>query len=791
MFKNHLRIAWRNLAKNNLFLLVNVAGLALALSTCTIAYFNTTFALGFDEFHENIDELYKVHIRKNENGNLSTHGINPIPLGPAISQDLAQVGEVVRVMRSKMMVGQGKQRFPRQVAFVDEAFFDLFTFRLQEGNADLLRDKSSVFLSQQMAHTYFRDRNPIGESIILTASDNREYTFQVAGVLQKIAANSTISFDLAINYDNYLKINHIKGKSWREFTAATFLSIAKPEDVRSVEELLSRYIEAPNQANPDWEIESYELQPLRNFALDSQHIYSNWLNAQLHPANVIAPPLLALLIMLVACFNFTNTTLALANRRIKEIGIRKAVGGTKPQLVAQFMGENVLICFLAILVSLILSNYLVPAYGALWEGVDLKVHFDDSYGFYLFLFIILIVTSFIAGAYPSLYVSSFSPTHILRGTIDMAESGKLSKVLLAGQYLLTVVALFTTLAFMQNAHYQNEADLGFNRDDIIGVPIGSREEYLAIQTFLNQSKEIASFAGTRHHLGKSAYSETIKDSFKSLPVSVLDLGTNYLEVMDISLLKGRGFKDNSSERSTSIIVNEQTVRSFGWDEPLGQKVWLNDSTQLTVVGIVKDFYHHGFWRKAEPFAIRPAVQSAHAFLIAKVEDGQLESAFQHLHDHWNRSIPNKPFEGFYQDQLDIIREAKATNTNIVIIFCFLAFIAVILSGLGLFTLVSLSVMKRLKEIGIRRTLGAPVSRIVRLINRPYLLIVLGGSLLGLGVGYYLTNKLVSSIFELHQPTTLTTYLLPLLLVLVLSIAVSAARILAAALSNPVKSLRYE
>ncbi|MEQ9425463.1 MAG: FtsX-like permease family protein [Cyclobacteriaceae bacterium] len=793
MIRNYLTVSLRNLLQNKFFLFVNVFGLAVALSTCIVAYLNLEFALGYDEYHEHRENIYKVQIRKEASGRFADYGINPIPLGPAALNDISAIKQMTRYTCPDFTVQYGDVVLNQEIGFADEAFLDMFTYPLKLGDKESFKDKKNILLSTEMAEVYFGEENPLGELITVRNSDDKEFIFKVAGVFEKVPLNSSIYFDAFTLYDNYFDITERDRNNWGGFTGATFFSINTTEEAKTVEDLLANYIEIQNKARDDWKVAQYYMMPFKDFPLNSQELMANWLNAGMNPAAYIAPPIMAGLILLIACFNFTNTSIAISSKRLKEIGIRKVMGGGKRQLIIQFMSENLIVCAMAIVLAVAISNYLVPAYGALWPNMELSLDFSTNLGIYGFLFGLLALTAIIAGAYPSVYVSSFEPVRILRGTLKVGGTSRFSKVLLTLQYLFTVMALFAAIAFLQNANYQESLDMGFNRESVIGAQIDNHSDYLKLKQALESNADFEAVVGTSEHIGRWDYSRTLENGSKEIESFMLDFGPGYIEAMDLEMIAGRAFKEElkQSDQQNSLIVNETVVEEFGWDEPIGQRVSIDDSTTLTVVGVVKDFNHNGLWREVGPYGIRLSKEADFNFVIAKVNPSKLFTAFEFLEETWVQEIPNRPFTGFYQDQLGAIRQAKLVNQNIVVVFGFLAVLSVVLSGIGLYTLVSLSIIRRVKEIGVRKVLGAPIAQIISLLNKPFAIMIIIGGTLGLGCGYVVTDLLISTIFAYYKPVGVDTFLIPLGLILLISWSTSTFRILSAARQNPVVSLRYE
>ena len=579
-------------------------------------------------------------------------------------------------------------------------------------------------------------------------------------------------------------------------TQNTFVYLNDPKQAESIESQMNKYIAIQNEANPGFTITKFVLSPMNNHAHISQQIRWDNLRNAAPAAATLTPQLMALLILLVACFNFTNTAIATSNRRLKEIGVRKVLGGNRRQLILQFLAENLTICFLAVIMSLIIAQFLVPAYSAMWEGMDLEMDFFKDFMFYIFLIGLLIFTTILAGFYPSLYVSKYDPVSILRGTLSIGGSGRLTKILLACQYTFTVIAMFASVAFVQNARYQDSLDMGYDRAQVLGVSVLNDNEYQKTLASMLANPDIEAVASAKNHIGRGNYGATLQSEDAEVDANMIDVGIGYLEVMGLEILQGRSFEKEleASDSEGSLIINEKAVEAFGWTDPLGKRVAINDTTTLTVVGVIKNFYMYGFWAPIEPVGItlkslRFEDDGTNSFVVARTSVDKIRNVYDELEADWNGNIQTKIFNGFFQD--DFLRQAKEVNDNIMMIFGFLGIVAFILSCLGLFTLVSINLMKRVKEIGVRKVLGSSISRIVYLISKDYFLLLLISSSLGVTAGYYLIDALIAEIFTHYKSMDVITFATPILTIVVISLTIASLRTLKFAQVNPVKALRYE
>jgi ABC-type antimicrobial peptide transport system permease subunit len=500
---------------------------------------------------------------------------------------------------------------------------------------------------------------------------------------------------------------------------------------------------------------------------------------------------MALFILLIACFNFANTSIATFSKRLKEIGLRKTFGGQRRQLVTQFMIETFIICFVALLVGIIIAKFLVPAYSSLWDYMKIELTFTRYFFFWIFLILVLLITGFLSGVYPAIYVSSFSPVNVLKGASPFRGAGNLSSILLALQFTISVMALVMGLVFSKNAVFQSTLDLGYDRDKLIVMPVPS-ELSTSFRNEILTNPKIVSAEGTQNHIGFGTYRRPIKYDLKQLEVDVMDIGPEYASTMGLRLIEGRLFdksRVSADLTNKSIIINQKMVQDFGWKEPLGMTVTMYDTTKFTVVGVVKDFYINGVWQKILPTMLKLSSNDQYGVLVVRAKPEDLHSVLDYLSLKWKSQATNFIFGGMYQE--DTMQESKAINDSIMKVNVFLAIVATILSLIGMYNLVSLDIIRRTKEMGIRKIQGASVALIMYLVSKKFLTVLVIASLLGCAGGYYLSNIMMGSIWQYFVQIKPGMLILSASIMFVATILTIIYKIGKAALRNPIDSLRYE
>lgn len=791
MLRNFFKITFRNFLKNKSYVLINLVGLGLSLACCIVGYLNYKFAADYDLYHVNHERIYKIQVNKSVQERDVPYGITPMPLGANIEGTISGVSHYSRYISPGLVLKKELKVFDRTIAFADNDFFDMFTFPLKYGEKEAFLDKSNIILTAKTAEAYFGEIDPTGEIISIITEEGKEIPMTVGGVLEDIPDNSTLWFQAISHFDNYVKVREIDPNDWRRFVAATFVMTENYQYPTQLETVLNKeYIEVSNQANSNFKIGSYEVISLPDLSGTAEGTYAYWHNSPPPPPAVSVPMIMAVLMLLIACFNFTNTSIAISSKRLKEIGIRKVMGSGRRQLILQFMGENLMLSFLSMLVALGIASVLVPAYSAMWDFINLELDLRTQPEIFIFLGVLLIFTSVIAGAYPSLYISGFQPVSILRGSLSLGGTNWFSKILLGTQYMLTIVALISALSFSNNAKYQNNYDIGFQKENILGIRVENQSEYEKYSNLVAQMPEIDQMTGTTNHIGWWTYGRTLKSGDQEIEAEMMNFSLGYMDLMNLQLVDGRYFQEDLYEYDlkNSILLNETMVRTLGWDEPIGKVMKMNDTTSFTVIGVLEDFYMWGFFDPVEPFAFRLADKEKMNFLVAKSQLSSVEFKNK-MEAKWYEIAPNTPFNSEFMDES--LAETDLVNINIVKMFQFLGLLALVLSSIGLYTLVSLNIIKRVKEIGVRKVLGATVNQILVLMNQQFFWLLLVFAALGSVLSYFAIDALMASIFSVYKAISVFTVAVPFILLMLIAVTIASIRILKTATQNPVTSLRYE
>jgi hypothetical protein len=422
--------------------------------------------------------------------------------------------------------------------------------------------------------------------------------------------------------------------------------------------------------------------------------------------------------------------------------------------------------------------------------MNLTLSFSQYPSFWIFLVLLLLFTGFVAGAYPALYISSFRPLKILQSRTRLGRGGPLAKGLLGFQFTISVLSIVSGIIFSMNAIYQEKLDLGYARKELIVVDLQPKD-FTSYYEAIVKDPRIVSAAGTQEHIGYGWYQRTIEDEDQEMEVNMMDVGPRYLETMGLTVLDGRIFHPDrvEADRGVSIVVNQMMADAFGWENPVGRQVRMDDSVMFRVIGVVRDFYSQGLWSKIEPMMMKLPPEDSYRTMAVRAQKDDLPEVLEFLRETWVKMIPNYPFEGMYQE--DTLEEEKAINRSIKQLYIFLAIVATILSMIGLYTLISLNILNRTKEIGIRKVMGSPIPRIWLVLSKGFMINLIISSVLGCVGGYYLSLMMLDSIWDYWLDFTPGIYIYSVLIILVSTLITITGKVYQAALQNPVTCLRYE
>ncbi len=792
MIKNYLLITLRSMMKNKVFISINILGMAISIACCIVAYFNYDFNRGFDQHHTQAATIYRVNSLREFQNETTKFGFAPMALGNVIAQNVKDVDKVVRYSPGGGNFRVKEELFNTDLTFVDPEFFQLFTYTFVEGGPDL-SDKTKMVISEDLAKKYFGNEKALGKVVTQVLDSGRLQYYEISGVYANQPTNSSFNNNAFTNFHNQFSgTGDYNENSWK-YRITLFLQIDDPARVPLVQKAINPFVANNNQIREDFIIKEYPLQSFVGMGVADTYdrVPGTWTRSGSPLAAVVGVGVMGILILLIACFNLTNTAIAISSRRLKEIGIRKVMGSMRRHLVFQFIGETMLICFGSLLVAMVLADWvLIPAFNQLWPEMKLEANYFNSPGFLMFMIGTLFFTGLLAGSYPAFYISKFQPTSILKGRLKFGGTNYFTRTLLTLQFAISLIGVVCSLAFTDNARFQREFDLGFDKAGVVYTYVTDRSEFEVYRNELLKNNDIRVVAGSEHHILSNTFQDPIKHEEKEIEVDIMNVGDDYLKALGLTLLEGRDFvKDSETDRKESVIITEGLAREFGWANAIGKEVLWMDTVKLYVVGVVKDIYNRGLWRPLSPTMLRYNNQDNIRHVIVNTSLDKAKEVNTYMEAKWKEIFPNQLYNGRFMDEEMV--EANTVNNNIVKMFIFLGVVALMLSATGLFTLVSLNIIKRMKEIGVRKVLGASMGNITRVINTEFAIILLIACALGGAMGSWMAAMLMESIWNYYQPATAVTIMVSASLLLIISVLSVASKIYGTLRLNPSHVLRDE
>jgi ABC-type antimicrobial peptide transport system permease subunit len=717
--------------------------------------------------------------------------VAPTVMAPIVAEEIAGIEGFTRFVRDGGSINYKDKTFSESVSFADSTFFDMFEFQLRSGATSNFKNKESIFLTLDLANKYFDDANPIGQ-IMTFELRNKKYEVIVGGVFEKIPQNTSFNMDALIRIETYLDVYEIGPNDWGEWRdASTVFEVANNTNLEILSVQLNKYLDLRNEFKTDENATAYKIVA---FSEPIDEETANW--TYIMPRLSLIPLLvfitLASMILLIACFNLTNTTIALTVKRLKEIGVRKVVGARRSQIITQFLLEMVITITLAVIVGMGLSQIIVPEFTAMW-GLLYSLEDLSTANLLAALVILIFISALLAGAYPALNNSKFKPVSLLKGQSKVKGTNTLIRILLVAQFSLSIIVLVAGIIFTLNSRYQNDVSLGYDMDQVLIVSVQGPEQYQGLKNAIMAYPKIEEVAVTDHHIGYGSYSNPIKIDTAEFTTQVYEVGATYFDVLGLPIIKGRGFIEGSElDFEESVIIDEEFVELHNLESPLGTKILFQENW-YHVVGVVAS-HLNDLWksdRVREGHFYRVAKPEQYRRLVARVSaEEDMLATTEYIENQWKDVFPDKPFLSRTQEDV-VYGNINETNENLTVIFFFLTILGCLLSASGIYSLANLNIEKRTKEIGVRKVLGASVTSIVQLINKEFVIILLAAMVFGGAGGYVLTNALLNEIYATHIDVGVFTIILCGMLIFFIGIGTTSSTILHAAHSNPVDTLKDE
>lgn len=797
MFKNYFKTALRNLNRNKVYGFINIAGLGIGLACCMLIVLYMKDEVSYDRFHKNAPNIYRLTRNEyTEDGKPEgTDGNTGMLQATVFKNAIPEIKDFVRVQSEQLPVKIGTHIFDQEALYADSNFFSMFSFSMQAGNTkDPLNDLYSVVLSEEVARRFFGKTDVIGKIIELPlGKDGAFQSFTITGIVPKSPQNSSIKIQMLLPI--HLNERFGKDDQWMNYYLNTFMLLNDKADIKTVEAKMKQVYEntAKEQlaeVKAKYNIttkEEYHLQPLLDMHLSTAYTASNGLTDASDPVYSKILGGIALFILLIACINFINLTMARSLKRAKEIGIRKVVGGGRWQLIAQFLGESFFLAFCSFLLAIILVIAVLPFFNTLAnKALSFSYLLDVKLiAGYIALYI---VTSLLAGFYPALVLSGYDPVQTLYNRTRFAGKNYLSKSLVVLQFTLATFLIVATITIYSQFDFLTHTNLGYNDKNIVLVNTDNMNatKLAVFKNELYKNPSIVEVAGRQ----KGNWFTIAKADGKDMNFDIEVYDTAFLSTYQIPLLQGRNLSPAFPSDSTqSILINEAFAKEAGWKEPLGKQVdFFYDSIKYNVVGVVKNFHYESLHSEIKPqlFSMNP--KYLYSKLIIKIKPTSTSQTLSYIEQVFKAQQPFQPYKYEFKDEIN--RQQYEAEEKWKQIIAFAAALTIFISCIGLFGLATLAAEKRIKEIGIRKVLGASVTGLTGMLSNSFLKLVAIAAAIAFPAAWLVMDHWLQN-YPYRIELSIWVFAIAGLSVLFIALATVSYQAIKAAIANPVKSLRTE
>lgn len=802
MIKNYFKIAWRSILRSKGYAFINILGLSLGLACAMLIMLYVKDEVSYDKFHSNVDNVYRVVSDFGNKPGLMLSGKDSntgYMQGPYFSENTPEINEFVRIQGASRDLKLGTDVAPEQLLNVDSNFFSMFSFPVMYGNPKTcLQQPKSVVISEDLAIKYFGKTSVVGETMMIKEGDNFE-PYAVTAVTKRCPQNSSIKFDmlLPITVPEGTLAN---AENWFNVFLNTFVSVRPNSKIETVNTKIQKiYVsEVQETANMFAEkygnkeiaqLPTYFLQPFTDIHLSKELPAQNGLTGNSNPMYSYILSVIALFVLLIACINFVNLTVARSVRRSKEIGIRKVVGGDRKQLIVQFLGESFLLCFLAFSFAVLLVQLILPVFNDLSnKALAISYLFDTK--LLLGFAVLFIFTALLAGFYPALVLSKYKPVDTLYSRFVLKGKNYLQKSLVVLQFTLASFLIVGTFVIYKQFSFLTTYNLGYDDSNIVEVYNWDMDidAFNLFKSKLIANPNILEVAGKNS--GYMGTSGVVNDN-ERFGFTYEYVSESYIPTLNIDIVKGRNFSSSyPSDATSSAMINESFVKKAGWQNPLGQIIQLGkgEEGKYTVIGVVKDYHFSPLNQLIQPqfFTMHPTNKYGKA--LVKIKQGTASETLSFIESTFKETFPLTPYNHSFMDEVNKRNyEAEAKWKQIVL---FGAVLTIFISCIGLFGLTVLTVEKRAKEIGIRKVLGASVNNILGIVSKDFIKLVSIALVIAMPLGWLVANKWLES-----YPYRITfgwqIFVGVVAFVILVALLTVSFQALKVAIANPIKSLRTE
>lgn len=801
MLKNYLKIAFRGIRKNPGYAGINIFGLTTGISCFLLIFLVVRFELSFDRFHDEPEHIFRIDNALHLSNGIYKYPNGPSGVGPSLLREVPQVTAYTRLAGGgQQVVFEVNTELYRETElfYADSTFFEFFNFALIHGEAsEVLDEPLMAVLTRKSAMRYFGKVDAVGE--ILTMKGNNEQRFQVSGIMEDLPANSHIQLEVLLS--NETRRSFQGGGFLDSWTAGGSYSYIRLKDPTAVADVESALLTLRDKNVP--EEQRVQVNPSL-MAFNDIHLRSNLRNEIVPNGNidiVYVFSAIAVFILLIASINYMNLATARSAKRAKEVGMRKVLGAVKGQLVRQFMGESIVLVCISTLLSFILVMALLGTMASFTGKALTHSMLLDPLLIGVMLLIIVIV-GFGSGSYPALFLSSFKPVVVLKGKLNagMAGSNVLRKGLVVFQFAISIMLMIGTYTVYNQLNFMKNKSLGFQKEDMLVIANTQNAVTPQLNAFKNELLKNAQVASATASMSKAGglrpiifvKSETIIENEDNLNLAGINTDFDYMSTMGINIVEGRDFDRSIPTDSTrAVILNKQAAKELNMlDDPIGKIIEMNiggNWQEKRVIGLVDDVNFEPLQRKTESVFYGP-IFPFYLHIFVKISPDNRAQTIDYIRNTWNQFVPQQPFEySFLEDDLNGLYASEEQLSQVVIFF---ALLAIMIACLGLFGLASFSTEQRIKEIGVRKVLGATVGQVLVLLSKDFVLLIVIAFVVAAPASYFLTDWWLQN-FAFAVNVGVFTFVFAGVSAVLTALLTVSYKALNAARSNPVKALRFE
>jgi putative ABC transport system permease protein len=797
MLKNYVLIALRNIRQSPLYAFINIFSLAIGIAACIVIYLFITDERSFDGFHEKESVIYRLDEVQNFTGtNVQKVALSMPGMGPYLQKEFPEIENYTRFMcRQKILVIKDDKRFLLpNLATVDSTFLDIFDFPLILGDkATGLDEPYSMMITETTALKFFNKiEDAMGESL-----KYRDKEYKITGILKNVPENSHMQFDALVSMTTLTSENKQYNDRWGSNFLNTYLVLNPNTNIKALEEkfpaFLRRRMDYP-EVNSHYVLFLQKLKDVHLASTDIEHDYNNY--RKFNGAYLDVFSIVGVFILIIASLNFMNLTTARASHRWKEIGIRKTVGAKKMQLFIQFIFESMLLAFFALVLAIVICLMFIPLINF---AIDRQLEFQTLINQPINILYVVGVTALlglITGIYPSFYMTSFTMSKVLKGGHTGGRSVFRSSLVIV-QFGLALAMIVSTLIVVQQLSFMKNKDLGFNKEQMMLIDMNqeANQKFEMLRTELKRSPLILGVTASGQRLGENFHQSGFKVKgdtgvFNITPSNV-NVDYEYLDVYGIKLKEGRGFsKDIATDKDMAFIINESFAKELGIKEILGTKAghnWYHNDTLGTIIGVAKDFNFNSLHYKINTLQMSVHPEWGYDEMSVKIDGAHYEEAIAYVKDLWSKHI-TYPFDySFLDSHFEKLYQSDKQMSAVVTI---MAGLAILISCMGLFGLAAITTVRKTKEIGIRKVLGASETQITVLLSKNFATLIAISFVLASPVTYWLLLKWLDG-FAYRVSINPLLFLLGGLIALAVALGTISYHTIRSARTNPVDSLKYE